>query len=52
MNLLGRKTAEMKQAKSMEGMYNVLVTVFEMPATPLYNQFKAGYFNNLRWEQY
>ncbi len=52
MNLLERKTAEMKQAKSMEDIYNVLFTFFETPATPLYNQFKAGYFNNLRWEQY
>lgn len=52
MNLLERKTAEMKQAKSWEDIYNVLASAFETPATPLYNQLKAGDFNGLQWEQF
>ncbi len=51
-NLLERKTAEMKQAKSWEDIYNVLASAFETPATPLYDQLVAGEFNDLHWEEF
>ncbi len=50
---MGGKTAEMKQAKSWDDIYNVLASAFEgKSATPLYDQLVAGDFNGLHWEEF
>ncbi len=48
-----RKTAEMKQAKDWDDVYNVLASAFKKKsATPLYDKLVAGGFNELQWEQF
>ena len=50
---MGGKTAEMKQAKSSDDIYNVLASAFEgQSSTPLYDRLVAGGFNGLQWEQF
>lgn len=53
MNLLETKTAELKQAKDWDDVYNVLASAFEgQSAKPLYDQLVAGDFNGLQWRQF
>ena len=54
MNLLERKTAELKQAQSWDDIYNVLASAFgDTPsAHPLYDQLVAGDFNDFTHEKF